>query len=279
MAGVAIRLNMPAEVRSAVVVSVPHSGRAYPPEFLRRSALSALAIRSSEDAWVDLLAAAAPRLGMAMLVAEYPRAWVDLNRAAEDLDPALIEGVPRGTMNPRVLSGLGVIPRVVAGGRAIQSGKISRAEAEARIEVGWRPYHAALVTQMDVTLRRFGQAVLLDLHSMPRESSGRRADIVLGDRHGSSASAHVTAAVEAAFGAEGFSVARNAPFAGAYICKTYGRPAEGRHAVQIEIDRSLYMDEATLIPHRGFAEVQAALGRALARVTGLGSAGLAEAAE
>jgi N-formylglutamate amidohydrolase len=256
-----------------VVISSPHSGRAYPPAFLRQSVLDMRAVRSSEDAFVDEMVAAAPRLGAPLLLAHVPRAYVDLNRAADEFDPALIEGARRNDSNPRIASGLGVIPRVVAGGRAIYSGKLPLAEAEARINTHWRPYHAALRGLMDETAARFGMAILLDMHSMPSEAAQmlrphqRPADVVLGDRHGASASGHIIAEIETAFVAQGLRVARNSPFAGAYIAQHYGQPFAGKHVVQIEISRGLYMDEAQVTPLPHFATFAAKITAALAQIT------------
>lgn len=271
----AYRLQLPVRRDSAVVFASPHSGRLYPDAFLRGSQLSAQAIRSSEDAFVDDLLANAPDQGAPLLMARYPRAYVDLNRAVDELDPALIEGLRAGPHNPRVASGLGVIPRVVAGGRVIRAGKMSRAEAEARLAQVWRPYHARLAQLMDESHRRFGQAILIDMHSMPREaldSLGRqtRPEIVLGDRFGATASPAILARIEAAFQAEGLQVSRNLPFAGAYVVQAYGRPGLGRHAVQIEIDRSLYMDEAAIRPHAGYEAFRAVMGRVVAALAQIG---------
>ncbi len=259
--------------RSCVIYSSPHSGRDYPAEFLASSVLDAQVIRSSEDAFVDLLFADAPRYGAPLLTARAPRAWLDLNRARDELDPAVIEDVPRPSLNPRISAELGVIPRVVSNGRAIYCGKISLAEAEARIASHWVPYHAQLLALMAEATALHGRAVLIDCHSMPHEAidtfatAGRvKPQIVLGDRYGAAASSDIVDQIEAAFVAEGLRVARNAPFAGAYITQAYGRPSRGQHVVQIEIDRALYMDEATVAPHCGFEAFRAAINRVMAAV-------------
>jgi N-formylglutamate amidohydrolase len=253
-----------------VVVASPHSGRAYAPDFLSRTVLDERQVRSSEDAYVDLLLDRVSGLGVPVLIAEVPRAVIDLNRAPEELDPAVIRDVPRGATNPRVSSGLGVIPRVVAQGRAIYRGKISRAEAQERIDTVWRPYHGQLAALMAESQARFGTALLLDCHSMPHEAiegtPGRTPEIVLGDRFGASADAWMVDLAEAAFRDLGFRVGRNAPFAGAYMTQTYGRPAQGRHAIQIEIDRALYMDEARLRPNDRFDTMRGLLTQALSRI-------------
>jgi len=245
------------------------------------------AIRSSEDAFVDILVAAAPALGAPLLAAEYPRAFLDLNRAPDELDPAVIDGVVRGAVNPRISSGLGVIPRVVAGGRVIYRGKLSRAEAEDRVARVWHPYHACLEGLVQEALAEVGQAVLLDFHSMPHEAldalsrkpGQSRPEVVLGDRFGASAAPHIVDRLEAAFTAAGLTVSRNTPFAGAYIAQHYGRPSRGRHAVQVEIDRSLYMNEQLIRPNGNFQGVKRLITDVLAHMV-LGEAdGLPLAAE
>lgn len=272
--------------RSCVVFASPHSGRTYSNAFLRSSILDELTIRTSEDAFVDQLFDCAPEFGAPFIMAGAPRAFVDLNRNADELDPALIEGVRRSGHNPRVASGLGVIPRVVANGRAIYRGKLSREEADQRIETVWRPYHAKVQELLDAARQRHGQAVLLDCHSMPHEamdgvarSGMARPNVVLGDRFGAAASGDVVDRVEAAFASAGFTVTRNAPFAGAYITQAYGRPSRAQHAVQVEIDRSLYMDETLIRPNLDFAEVQAALRQVVAEVVQIGQGRVPLAAE
>lgn len=267
------RLDRPPRILTPVVVASPHSGRHYPAEFLRTTVLDGRAVRSSEDAYVDMLVAGAVGLGAPVIAAEYPRAWLDLNRSPEEMDPAVVEGLGRVMQTPRISSGLGVIPRVVANGRAIYRGKLSRAEAEARIAQVWRPYHAALDGLMAQAEAAFGQAVLLDFHSMPHEAldsvtrpGQRRPDVVLGDRFGASAAGEVLDALEDGFLAQGLCVIRNAPFAGAFVTQQYGRPARGRHAVQIEIDRSLYMNERLVRPNGNFDAVKRMVTRVIENV-------------
>ncbi|MFO6465920.1 N-formylglutamate amidohydrolase [Jannaschia sp. KMU-145] len=266
------RLFRPDAIGSPVVVASPHSGRNYDWDFMSATVLDGDRIRSSEDAFVDLLLEDMPSLGLPLLVAEMPRAFLDLNRATEELDPAVVRDVPRGSVaNPRITSGLGVIPRVVAQGRAIYDGKISRSEARDRIERFWHPYHAQLAALMDEAQARFGEAVLIDCHSMPHEAieasapAGRTPEIVLGDRFGAGARPDLMDALETIFTDQGFRVARNAPFAGAYVVQNYGKPARGRHAIQIEIDRALYMDEAAMRQTAGFDDLKRALTDAFAR--------------
>jgi N-formylglutamate amidohydrolase len=257
------RLERPHEIVTPVVVASPHSGRHYPAEFLRATVLDERAIRSSEDAYMDMLVSEAPLLGAPLIAAEYPRAWLDLNRSPDEMDPGVVEGVGRVVQTPRISSGLGVIPRVVANGRAIYRGKLSRTEAEARIGQVWRPYHAALDGLMRQAQAAFGEAVLLDFHSMPHEAldsvarpGQRRPEVVLGDRFGASAAGEILDALEEGFLSEGLHVIRNAPFAGAFVTQHYGRPARGLHAVQVEIDRSLYMNERLLHPNANFEAVK-----------------------
>ena len=271
---------------SCVVFASPHSGRDYPWTFLRKTVLDEMTIRSSEDAFVDQLFASAPQMGAPLLMAGAPRAYVDLNRSAEELDPALIEGARRQGHNPRIASGLGVIPRVVANGRAIYSGKLSMIEAERRIALYWRPYHEMLQKLLDGAHQHHGQAVLIDCHSMPHEAMDGvarggmpRPDVVLGDRFGAAASGAVMDHVEAAFSAAGFTVVRNAPFAGAYVTQAYGRPARNQHAVQVEIDRSLYMDERMIRPSANFEAMRKRLRDVIAEVATLGQSRMPLAAE
>jgi N-formylglutamate amidohydrolase len=275
----AYQLNNPPERTTSVVFASPHSGRDYPRAFLRKAVLDEREIRSSEDAFVDLLFDCVPRHGAPFLQAMAPRAFLDLNRAPEELDPALIEGVRRMAHNPRVASGLGVVPRVVANGRAIYRGKLSLAEAHGRLATYWRPYHDALQTLLDESGNTFGEAILIDCHSMPHEAlenvgppGATRPDIVLGDRFGAAAAASVVERIEAAFTRAGFRVARNMPFAGAYITQHYGRPSRRQHAVQVEIDRAIYMNEATLELRSDFETVRRRLEGVIAEIAQIGKA-------
>jgi N-formylglutamate deformylase len=273
----AYHLLQPQRRTTAVVFASPHSARDYPWSFLRRIALDERSVRSSEDAFVDELFAAAPRFGAPLLSAGAPRAFVDLNRGAEELDPALIEGAPRSGHNPRVASGLGVVPRVVANGKAIYSGKIPMAEARRRIDQYWRPYHATLAAQLDQAQETFGQAILVDCHSMPHEAMDsvaragtRRPEVVLGDRFGAAAGGEIVDRIEAAFEAAGLKVVRNTPFAGAYVTQAYGRPRRNRHAVQVEIDRALYMNERLIRRNGNFSAFQRLLEGVIAEITQIG---------
>ena len=269
----AYRLDRPRDLLTPVVVASPHSGRHYPLEFLRATVLDPHAVRSSEDAFMDMLVSGAAGLGAPLIAAQYPRAWLDLNRGPEELDPGVVDGVSRVVHTPRISSGLGVIPRVVANGRAIYAGKITRAEAEARIAEVWRPYHATLDRLLSEAQHAFGEAVLLDFHSMPHEAldgvarrGQPRPQVVLGDRFGASAAPEIVDALEDGFLSEGLTVIRNAPFAGAFVAQTYGRPNRGRHAVQIEIDRALYMTERLVRPSADFDGVKRVITAVIDRV-------------
>lgn len=280
----AYRLIRPFRQSGPILFASPHSGRDYAAAFLAQAVLDGQAIRSSEDAFVDRLFDMAPEFGAPLLAARVPRAFIDLNRAPDELDPAVIEGIARAPHNPRISSGLGVIPRVVAGGRAIYRGKLSLHEAELRILRHWHPYHRALAGLLEETRAAFGQAVLIDCHSMPHEAidahtrQGQpRPEVVLGDRYGVAAAREVMERVEAAFAGAGLRVVRNAPFAGAYVAQAYGRPSRGVHVVQVEIDRALYMDEARVEPLPGFAAFRARMAGVVAEL--VGTPGLALAAE
>ncbi len=249
----------PAEALSPIVVNVPHAGRVYPDAFVAAARLDRFALRRSEDCFVDLLFADAVKLGSPLLVAHFPRAYLDVNREPYELDPRMFDGrLPAfaNTRSMRVAGGLGSVPRVVGDGQEIYRSRLPVAEALERIEAIYRPYHRALRGLLQRSHLRFGQAVLLDCHSMPSASLGpdvaARPDIVLGDRFGTSCGARLIDGVQAAFEALGYRVARNRPYAGGFITEHYGQPAAGMQALQIEVNRGLYMHEAGLEPHGGF---------------------------
>lgn len=270
-------LRQPEARTTSVVFASPHSGRIYLPAFLRQVILDQHEIRSSEDAFVDDLFGSAVRHGAPLLTAQSPRAFVDLNRGPEEMDPAAIEGIRRVAHNPRISSGLGVIPRVVSNGRAIYNGKLTLKEAHERIANVWHPYHDTLQALMDEAHQSFGEAILIDCHSMPHEAlenvgppGAMRPDVVLGDRFGAAAASSVVERVEAAFASAGFKVARNMPFAGAYICQHYGRPSRRHHALQIEIDRSIYMDEKHIKPNANYDAFKATLDGVIGELANIG---------
>ncbi|MCY4289543.1 MAG: N-formylglutamate amidohydrolase [Aestuariivita sp.] len=280
---VPFEIKRPSVQTSCVVFASPHSGRDYPESFLAQTVLDRHVIRSSEDAFVDQLFACAPTFGAPLMSACIGRAYIDFNRDCSELDPALIKGIHSSIHNPRVISGLGVVPRVVAKGQAIYSGKLSSLEVNERIATCWTPYHQALRGLLDQTHRQFGCAILADCHSMPHSAMVDQAlvptDIIIGDRFGAAANPDLVAQIEAAFEAVGLEVRRNTPFAGAFSTQTYGRPRENQHAVQIEIDRSLYMDEERIIPNSNFAVLQKTLSTIIAKIAQINIRPLSLAAE
>ena len=282
------RLDRPARQTVPFVFASPHSGRSYPASLLERSRLDALSLRRSEDAFVDELFAGVVGLGAPLLAAHFPRAFLDVNRSMTELDAGMFDsplGVPVDTPSPRVVAGLGVIPRIVRDGAEIYRDKLESAEAEARLGKFYKPYHQALAGLMEETRAKFGVAVLIDCHSMPSALSV--PDTVLGDRYGASAASQLTARAEAAFAREGFSVTRNTPYAGGHTTTLYGRVAEGLHALQIEVNRALYLDEDRVAKRMSFETLRLRLMRAMKSLTSIpldqlgrpGSDSLPEAAE
>jgi N-formylglutamate amidohydrolase len=256
-------IDRPARQTVAAVFASPHSGRHYPAEFVGASRLDATAIRRSEDAFVDRLFDFVPEHGAPLLSARFPRAYVDANRDPFELDPDMFEDrLPdyADVASPRVAAGLGTVARVVASGADIYRAKLRVAEALGRIETCYKPYHAALTALVEDTRRQFGVCLLVDCHSMPsvggpmdRDPGGRRVDMVLGDRHGAACAPEVVKLAERTLSGLGYRVLRNAPYAGGYTTRHYGRPSVGIHAMQIEINRALYMDETRICPGPGFA--------------------------
>lgn len=266
-------LMRPEVWRGGVIFASPHSGRCYPEWFLAEARLDAQNLRSSEDAFVDRLIHPALEHGAAVLTARVPRCVVDLNRGPDEIDPLVVAGVAPRVMSPRIMAGLGVIPRVVSQGRVIHERPMPREEADLRIERLWQPYHQALSALIDEACARFGGAILIDMHSMPRDALSHlprpRPDFVLGDRNGVSASPRITKAVVEAVAAEGFRLQKNSPFAGAYIVAAYGRPTRNVHVVQLELDRSLYMDEKRIEPRADFDVFAARFARIVERLAQL----------
>ena len=245
------------------VLCSPHSGRTYPASFIEQSRLDPLSLRKSEDCFVDELFAPVAAAGVPLIAARFPRAFLDVNREPYELDPELFaEPLPdfANTQSVRVAGGLGTIARIVADGEEIYRRKLPLASGLARVEQLYIPFHAALCDLIETTRRRFGYAVLIDCHSMPSASmapaGGPRPDIVLGDRFGASADCKITRFLKDALSGLGYEVHMNRPYAGGYITEHYGRPARDVHAVQIEINRGLYLDEITLKPTAGFAKLQ-----------------------
>jgi N-formylglutamate amidohydrolase len=267
-----IEIARPVEATSPLVFSSPHSGNVYPAGFVAASRLDPVMLRRSEDAFVDELYADAPAVGVPLLKARFPRAFIDPNREPYELDPGMFASALPTWVNrssPRVGAGLGTIARVVANGAEIYRGKLDFAEAETWIESLYRPYHSALEALLEETAKRFGGRVLLiDCHSMPavggpmdRDPGQRRADFVLGDAHGTSCARAVIDWTDTYLTGLGYSVARNDPFAGGFITRHYGKPATGRHALQIEVNRRLYMDENRIARNANFPRLAADLAR------------------
>jgi N-formylglutamate amidohydrolase len=253
----------PPRLTTPLVINSPHSGRCYPRRFLERSRLDGLTLRRSEDAFVDELFAPCVALGAPLMAANFPRAYLDVNREPYELDPLMFEGrLPPfvNTRSLRVAGGLGTIPRVVGEAQEIYGDSIPVAEAMERIAKLYAPYHSALRGLIERAAARFGLAVLLDCHSMPSNVADSAApDFVIGDRYGASAGLWIVETLEQALRRLGYSVRRNKPYAGGFITEHYGVPASRRHAVQIEINRALYMEERTVAKANRWAQVAAHL--------------------
>lgn len=275
------RLLAPAEQTAPVVFASPHSGRDYPPEFIAASRLNVVSLRRSEDAFMDEIFAAAPDFGAPLLCARFPRAYVDANREAFELDPAMFtDPLPDyvNTRSPRIAAGLGTIARVVTDGEDIYHEPLRFEDALGRIEALYRPYHKALQGLLQATQERFGGCLLVDCHSMPSGQlapelgagdGNKPADMVLGDCFGTSSAPAVTDIAKAALEASGFTVALNKPYAGGFTTHHYGRPREGVHVLQVEINRALYMDEKLVRRGPGLPALKCRLGplmRALANI-------------
>jgi N-formylglutamate amidohydrolase len=259
----------PQEQALPFVFASPHSGRVYPKSFLQATRLDGTAIRRSEDSFVDEIFGAAPAVGAPLLKAHFPRAFVDPNREAYELDAAMFDApLPQfvNTRSPRVMAGLGTIARVVRDGAEIYTRKLSFQEAQARIDSYYKPYHATLRGLLEATHKQFNCAVLIDCHSMPsvggpldQDIGSSRPDFVLGDRFGTSCARRLTDMIERALAMQGFAVVRNNPYAGGFSTEHYGRPALGLHSLQIEINRALYMDEDRIERTAGIKRVTHAI--------------------
>jgi len=279
----------PASQTVPLILNSPHSGACYPRAFLAASRLDERSIRRSEDSFVDTLFLPAVDLGAPLLRANFPRAWLDVNREPYELDPKMFDGsLPpfANIRSVRVAGGLGTIARIVSESEEIYAAPLEVAEGLARIERVYKPYHEALQALVDATHSAFGQALLIDCHSMPstvRGGQGRlRPDIVVGDRYGASCSSEISDAAGHILSRLGYSISRNKPYAGGFITEHYGKPGLGFHTLQIEINRCLYMDERTLQPTAGFSRLKADLGVFVAELAALFKDGLlapADAAE
>jgi N-formylglutamate amidohydrolase len=277
----------PADGRGPVLFNSPHSGNVYPRAFLASSRLDTAALRRSEDSFVDELIVGVVGRGYPLMRAHFPRCYVDVNREPYELDPRMFEGrLPSfaNTRSMRVAGGLGTVARVVGDAQEIYGGRIPVDDAIRRIEGLYKPYHRALRRLFTRIHRDFGAAMLIDCHSMPSTAGAKderpRADVVLGDRYGTSCVAPVAETIEQVLRGQGYSVSRNKPYAGGFITEHYGNPASGLHAVQLELNRAIYMDERRRERSPRFAQVAtdfAALADALAQVP-LGDLGPFQAA-
>jgi len=274
--GPAFDVASPRKLKMPVVFASPHSGRDYPPNFLAASRLDALTIRRSEDCYVDELFRAAPDHGAPLLRAHFPRAYMDVNREPFELDPEMFVGKLPGFVNTRslrVAGGLGTIARIVADGEEIYRGKLSFEDAQQRVGDLYEPYHERLRELVADSHHKFGCAALIDCHSMPsvggpmdQDAGLVRADVVLGDRHGTSCASSLTDYVEELFNDLGYKVYRNNPYAGGYTTERYGKPLHGIHTLQIELNRALYMEEDTLEKKPRFKDLQMDLGKLAERM-------------
>jgi N-formylglutamate amidohydrolase len=269
----AFDVEEPSAAMAPVILNSPHSGQAYPAAFLRLSRLDLGALRRSEDTFVDELFSEAPAHGVPLMRAHFPRAYLDVNREPYELDPRMFEGrLPAfaNTRSLRVAGGLGTIARVVGDAREIYPKRLPVTEALTRIEQFYKPYHRTLRRLVTRAQKNFGFALLLDCHSMPSSAGGRddrpRADVVLGDRYGTSCAPAITEMIERTLRAQGYIVLRNKPYAGGFITEHYGDPATGLHALQIEINRALYMDEGRYEKTTGFDKLKHDLGRMIEAV-------------
>jgi N-formylglutamate amidohydrolase len=259
------RAGPPGAPPTPLVFASPHSGRDYPDDMMAAAALDAVSIRRSEDAFVDDLIACAPGHGASVIAARYARAYIDLNREPFELDPGMFaDELPAfaRARTARVAAGLGAIARVVSEGQEIYRRKLRFAEARQRIEQAHRPYHEALAGLIAEARAAHGFAILIDWHSMPAAAAratgrDRPCDFVLGDRFGAACAGVLPTRVERTLEGLGYRVARNTPYAGGYTTEHYGQPRQRAHALQIEMNRALYLDEATLSLTSGFDALRA----------------------
>ena len=259
-----LKLDRPSRQTVPFVFASPHSGSLYPESFVARSRLSSLTLRRSEDAFVDELFAGAVGLGAPMISARFPRAFLDVNRAPDEIDPSMFDGplnVAFEAPSSRVSAGLGVIPRIVRDGAEIYRTRLRAEEAEERLLRLYRPYHKVLGELVEETLAQFGRAVVIDCHSMP--SAAAVPDIVIGDRYGAASTPALTRHAELCFQLQGFHVVRNTPYAGGYTTLLHGRRDRDIHALQIEVNRTLYLDEEQIVKGPRYENVRARLTAAL----------------
>ncbi|MBL6854950.1 MAG: N-formylglutamate amidohydrolase [Rhodobacteraceae bacterium] len=279
-------LRLPESQKSLCIFSSPHSGRAYAETFKNDYQIEFLKLRSSEDAFVDQLLSQVVDYGAQLLSANVPRAFVDLNRSDDELDPDLILGLPNKFKNKRISSGLGVIPRVVANGTVIRRGKISIHEANKRLKYYYYPYHDKLSEILRKTKEIFGRVILYDCHSMPHDavkslctSWGKIPDIVLSDCYGKATDRELLEQTENAFKEQGFHVSINQPFSGGFITKNYGNPILKQDAIQIEINRSLYMNELKIAKADSFDDFKEVISKVIKELADIGRESTKLAAE
>ena len=260
-------VRRPADQRTPLLLASPHSGRTYPPDLIDQAVLPLNVLRRSEDAYMDLLIEQAPEVGITTILAPFPRVFIDPNRSTRELDGALFRDLDRTQAGetPHVQAGLGVIPRISADGRDLYGVTLEVAEGRRRIATYYRPYHGAIDVELRAASDLFGKGILLDMHSMPAIAAGG-IDIVLGDRHGTSCDPEITARVEAGFRDAGFSVRRNRPYAGGYTTSFYGKPSLNRHALQIELNRGLYLNEEQVTRSDTFAATRTVIINVLTRL-------------
>ncbi|MFY9953754.1 N-formylglutamate amidohydrolase [Bradyrhizobium sp.] len=266
----------PAEWRAPIIFNSPHSGSVYPYDFLSASRIDLLTLRRSEDSFMDELITDLSGRGFPTVRVNFPRSYVDVNREPYELDPRMFSGrLPSfaNTRSMRVAGGLGTIPRVVGDGQEIYRERLSVDDALSRIEALYKPYHRALRRLINKVHQAFGTVVVVDCHSMPSigvsRDEPRRPDVVIGDRYGTSCAPLLPDTVENTMSRLGYSVGRNKPYAGGFITEHYGNPAAGLHAIQLELNRAIYMDERRREKGPRFAQVAAdfaALADALATV-------------
>lgn len=259
-------LTLPDMQTAPLVVASPHSGNRYPRDLQDASKLDAEALRRSEDSHVDVLFESAVTHGAPLLAALFPRAYVDVNREPYELDPAMFDApLPpyATTRSPRVAAGLGTIPRIVAAGTEIYARRLSFAEASARLDACYKPYHKELRRLIRSTKETFGGCLLIDAHSMPSAGLSCRddptfgpIDFVLGDNYGQAAAPALVDAAHTYLAGCGYTVSRNDPYPGGFVTKSYGAPQDKTHALQIEINRAIYMDESTFERAAYFAVLQ-----------------------
>ena len=277
LAPLTVSLPPPGASAAPLVFASPHSGRVYPRHMVDAARISPGALRRSEDAYVDALIEGAPGAGIVVIAARVARAFLDVNRGPWELDPHMFEDeLPAfaRTHTARIAAGLGVIARTVGEGGDIYARKLTFAEAKARVESVHHPYHETLAGLIADARERSGRVILIDWHSMPAAAAGYAfggggCDIVLGDRFGAACSPTVSRLVERELQDVGYTVARNAPYAGGYTTEHYGRPAKKIHALQIEINRALYLDEETLTLTNGFADLKRRLEQVFERLAAI----------